>query len=148
MPRWPNWPKPGSRYVETRCVRFCHTSSRRRKFQNIYFSQNLLGPRCPHPSLYFEYLYSYNTIKYNIILHLKVAHHVANLSKNSPLFEHTGQMPNEERSSEMICSYLSVHETLSGKAKMYSTKVSLHRNIPVSISSYPLKYNFVAAPQV
>jgi hypothetical protein len=31
-------------------------------------------------------------------------------------------MPNEERSSEMVCSYLSVHESLHGKAKMYSTK--------------------------
>jgi hypothetical protein len=54
----------------------------------------------------------------------QVAHHVADLSKNSPLFEHTGQMPNEERSSEMVCSYLSVHEALHGKAKMYSTKYS------------------------
>ena len=42
--------------------------------------------------------------------------------QGSPIFEHTAQMPNEKRAPETVCSYLSVHEALAKKSKMYSSK--------------------------
>ena len=52
----------------------------------------------------------------------KVAVCIAQLSRGSPLFEITGKMPSPEKPDEAVCSYLSVHEGLVGKAKMYNSK--------------------------
>lgn len=46
------------------------------------------------------------------------------LSKGSPLFEKTGEMPSAEKSSDGILSYLSIQEGVAGKAKMYNQKFS------------------------
>lgn len=52
----------------------------------------------------------------------KVAQHLAVLSKDTCLFEQTGQMPGADRSTDSVNSYLSVHETCANKYKMYASK--------------------------
>ena len=42
--------------------------------------------------------------------------------QGSPIFEHTGQMPDDKRAPETVCSYLSVHEALAKKSQMYTSK--------------------------
>lgn len=54
----------------------------------------------------------------------QVANHVALLTKNSPLFDHSGAMPPAGRPADSVISYLSVHQGLAGKSKMYSGKYS------------------------
>lgn len=52
----------------------------------------------------------------------KVAHHLGLLSKDTVLFEQTGQMPGADRSSDSVNSYLYVHEGVANKSKMYVSK--------------------------
>jgi hypothetical protein len=52
----------------------------------------------------------------------QTAHSLAELSKGTPLWEATGLMPSAERPSNTVCSYASVHDTLSAKSKSYATK--------------------------
>ncbi|KAG7368794.1 hypothetical protein IV203_031537 [Nitzschia inconspicua] len=51
-----------------------------------------------------------------------VAQHLAVLSKDTDLFEHVGQMPGADRSTDSVNSYLSVQEGVANKSKMYASK--------------------------
>jgi hypothetical protein len=44
------------------------------------------------------------------------------LTKNTPLFEHSGAMPAADSPADSVISYLSVHHGLAEKSKMYSGK--------------------------
>jgi hypothetical protein len=59
---------------------------------------------------------------FSFLSSMQVAQHVAELSKQTPLFEHVGQLPNDQRSSETVTSYLYIQEGLHNKAKMYVSK--------------------------
>lgn len=52
----------------------------------------------------------------------QVAQHLAVLSKDTVLFEQTGQMPGADRSTDSVNSYLSVQENVANKSKMYASK--------------------------
>mmetsp|Transcript_54629 Transcript_54629/g.132662 ORF Transcript_54629/g.132662 Transcript_54629/m.132662 type:complete len:553 (+) Transcript_54629:149-1807(+) len=52
----------------------------------------------------------------------QVAQHLAVLSKDTCLFEQTGQMPGADRSTDSVNSYLSVHEGAANKYKIYANK--------------------------
>lgn len=47
---------------------------------------------------------------------------MAVLSKDTPLFDKTGLMPNADSPSDSVISYLSIQEGVAGKAKMYGQK--------------------------
>lgn len=44
------------------------------------------------------------------------------MSKESPLFEHIGDLPDDKRSSETVLSYLSIQDGLHNKVKAYASK--------------------------
>jgi Holliday junction resolvase-like predicted endonuclease len=64
------------------------------------------------------------THSHQLPLHFQVAQHLAVLSKDTVLFEQTGQMPGADRSSDSVLSYLSVQEGVANKSKMYASKYS------------------------
>jgi hypothetical protein len=55
-------------------------------------------------------------------LSTQTAKSLADLSKGTPLWDATGLMPSADRPSNTVCSYASVHDTLSAKTKSYATK--------------------------
>ena len=52
----------------------------------------------------------------------QVAQHLAVLSKDTVLFETTGQTSGADRSSDSVTSYFSIQESVANKTKMYSDK--------------------------
>lgn len=52
----------------------------------------------------------------------QVAQHLGLLSKDTMLFEQTGQMPGADRSTDSVNSYMSVHEGVANKYKLYASK--------------------------
>lgn len=52
----------------------------------------------------------------------QVAQHLAVLSKDTVLFETTGQTSGADRSSDSVNSYFSIQESVANKTRMYSDK--------------------------
>jgi len=48
------------------------------------------------------------------------------MTKNSPMWDASGLMPSADRPSDSVCSYSSVHDTLSAKTKTYLDKYKQH----------------------
>ena len=48
------------------------------------------------------------------------------MTKNSPMWDSCGLMPSADRPSDSVCSYSSVHDTLSAKSKSYLDKYKQH----------------------
>lgn len=53
---------------------------------------------------------------------LQVAHQLAAMAKETPLFDAVGLMPSADRPSHTVCSYTSVHDELAAKGKSYAQK--------------------------
>jgi hypothetical protein len=56
------------------------------------------------------------------MLKMKVAKGFALFAKETPLFDCVGLMPSEDRPSNTVCSYASIHEELGAKTKSYCGK--------------------------
>jgi hypothetical protein len=56
----------------------------------------------------------------------QIAQNLASFSKQTPLWEAVGQMPGGDRPADSVCSYASVHDTLSAKTKSYAEKYQQH----------------------